>query len=295
MSTNSIFIAITVALLILPATAELINRKERIKWYKRLTGWGILFYITVFLGAFLQIKQDKQNTKNEIHLLSQIDSLTTIALNNSDTINNLKIIVTSSSDTISILKGILGSIESKSNSIESQLYLTDKKVSDLGKTNDSLNQKIIESDRPQLVLYSAIITSDEFIKKKHINFSFMNNGKRTMTNVFGKVFAMYKDTVHDLGALGISRAETFQTNAGFTYRLRMTLDPDTESLVTAIYYYFKLTYSDLILKTSYDFEIARRLDPFKKGEYRPSLTLCPDWEITKMKRTIERGYPSINK
>ncbi|HEY5124503.1 MAG TPA: hypothetical protein VIK14_12285, partial [Ignavibacteria bacterium] len=190
--------------------------------------------------------------------------------------------------TINNLKIITSSIDNKSSSIERQLYITDKKVSVFGEKNVSLNQKIFESERPIINLYSAKITSDEINKDKHIDFSFFNLGKRAATNVFGKMYGMMDTTIKYLGTLNISRSDNFPSNKGFTFHEPLNFNPDSTSLKTPIYYYFKLTYSDLISGISYNYDIASKLNPFKRGNYLPELTMCPNWEIAKMKRTIER-------
>ena len=181
---NIILILIAIPIVILPFY-DLYNKDEKI-WYKKLTGKGIIFYVLIIAIAGLQVVKEVQNSKNEKDSIyssntmkADIDSLKKVAFFSSDTIGDLR-------DSIGRLTRIIGSVGDKSISIESKVDA----LSERGKASEKLDLKKIESDRPILNLYSTKLTSDEMIKDKHIDFLFINNGKRPITNVFGKIYGM---------------------------------------------------------------------------------------------------------
>jgi hypothetical protein len=298
---NIFLIAIAIAITILSTTK--LKKNEDTKWHKKLTRNGIIFYIAILSAIVFQVIKEFQNSKREDisinkinNLTDNLDSVKRIAFYSSDTIGNLKDSISKLIRVIDLIGDKSSSIESKSGSIERQLYLTDKKVSLLGKTNDSLNKKIFESDRPILSLVSAEITNNKSRGNNHfIDFKFISEGKRPVTNLYGKAYSMYRDTVSIIGTLPVSRSDVFTNQKVLIYSLPMDFDPDSTSIENPIFYYFKLSYSDLILNTSYSLDIAMKMNPFEKGKYLTFLVNCPNWEIAKMKRTIERGYVSGNK
>lgn len=278
---NIILILIAIPILVLPFY-DLYKKDEKI-WYKKLTGKGIIFYALIIAVAALQVIKEFQNLKNERESVSRsdtlktdIDSLKKVTFFSSDTIGDLR-------DSISRLTKIIGSVGDKSTSIESKVDA----LSELDKAGYILDVKKIESDRPIFSLYSARITTDEMIKEKHIDFLFFNTGKRALTNVYGKIYGMTDTIVINLGTLSASRSDIFAPNHGFTLHQRLSFNPDSIPLDKPIYYYFTITYNDLIYDTPYKYEIASKLNPFQKGNYPPELTMCPNWEITKIKSTIE--------
>ena len=278
---NVLLIIIAIPIVILPFY-NLMNKNETV-WYKKLTKEGIIFYILIGFVAVLQVVKEVQSSKNEIdevtirnEMKGDIDSLKNIAFFSSDTIGDLR-------DSIARITQIIGSVGDRSTSIENKVdALTER-----GKASENLDLKLIESDRPILTLYSAMITSDEMVTDKHIDFTFSNVGKRPITNVIGRIYGM-KDTVTvNLGTIPVSRSDNFASAKGFTIHQRLLLNPDSTPLDKPIYYYFSITYNDFVFDTSYKYEIASKLPPFKKGEYLPKLSMCPEWEVNRIKKWIK--------
>jgi hypothetical protein len=286
---NIILILIAIPIVVLPFYD--LYKKDQKRWYKKLTEKGIIFYVLIIAIAALQVVKEFQNSKNERESVSRsdtmkadIDSLKKVTFFSSDTIGDLR-------DSISRLTRIIGSVGDKSTSIESKVDA----LSERGKVGYRLDLKKIESDRPIFNLNSAKITTDEMIRDKHIDFLFFNTGRRALTNVYGKIYGMMDTIVINLGTLSASRSDIFAPNQGFTLHQKLSFNPDSISLSKPIYYYFTITYNDIIYDTPYKYEIASKLNPFKKGYYLPELTMCPNWEITKMKSTIEKATTVTNK
>jgi len=272
MRINVALLFITILLLVLP-TFDLRN-KDELKWYKKLTGWGIMFYIAVILLAIFQIVKECQTTKAETVLTNERNILKI-------DVDSLAKVIESNTDTISKLRGILSSIDSK-------LFITNKTLSALDKTNDSMNLKILEYDRPIIHLTSAKMVKDKYSKHKYlIIFSFLNGNKSSATNVFGKCYTMYRDTLWDNGTLSVNKTDVFTYDKGFSIGRPMNLNPDSTSLQYPIYYYFSLSYSDIFLRSSYHYEVAMAMNPFNKGDYVTDLGTCRDWERLKIKGRVD--------
>jgi len=255
-------------ILILPLTTKIINNKK-------LTIGGIFFVIFLALFTLCQFLNEQENSRNEIllennkvELSKRVDSLYIKTLNLSDSLINLKNILLA---------------------IDSQFYYTSNKLFDLRQINDSLNLQLFESDRPIFHLVSTEIHRSKIYNNKYtIDFHFGNEGIRAVTNVFGKMYILFNDTLYYNGTLPISKSDIFPSNKGFTYHSPMKNDPDSTSLEKPIYYYFKLTYSDIILKKSYPYEVVMKLNPFTKGNCLEKLVLCKNWEEKKIKMIIEK-------
>lgn len=288
MVTNYLFILLAVAILVLPATVDLIERDRRKKWYKRITPWGITFYIAVFMGTVLQFTQERQRVNNEIILTRQIDSLTVISKNSSDTIRGLK-------SAISGLQLVLHSIDNKSSLIEEQMSITFEKLADLGKTSDSLNKVLLEADRPVVILSTARIASDNSNKQKHVDFIFVNRGKRAATNFSGKVYGIKNNSVFKHAGLPFTTTEILAPGQSYSSHMNLmfNINPDSTSIDDPIYYFHEMAYSDLITGTKYNAEFLVKLEPFKKGEYKTSLIFCSPWELVNVKNTVEQLYYNL--
>jgi len=66
----------------------------------------------------------------------------------------------------------------------------------------------------------------------------------------------------------------------------MKFNPDLTSLEEPYYYYFDLTYSDLILKTTFHYNVAMQIMPFKKGKLIKELGLCKELEKVKIREML---------
>jgi hypothetical protein len=203
-----------------------------------------------------KLEKDKKDSKNEV------DSLIKKTIN--------------LSDSIQILKGILISIDNK-------FYETNQKVAFLGKINNSLNKKLIESDRPLLdISMTKINKSSVKGSLSSLDIDFNNFGKRSVADVFGKEYISFRDTIWDTGTISVSRSDIFPNNRGFSLHEKMLFEPILSTYKTPIYYYFKLTYSDIILDTLYKFERIMKVIPDLPNE----LVLCREWEIEKIRNAI---------
>lgn len=148
---------------------------------------------------------------------------------------------------------------------------------------------LIESERPIFNLTSTKIFKSKIYNGEYtIDFNFGNEGKRAVTNVSGRVYTVYKDFVKFNGSLPINRSEVYPSNKGFTFHDKMPINPDTSSLSVPIYYYFTLTYTDLIRETSYPYETVKKLAPFKQGNCLDELALCKEWEVNKIKDIVDQ-------
>jgi hypothetical protein len=266
-----------------------LTRENEKNWFKKLTKWGKIFYAIAIIATMLQIIKEKLNSDNERLLAGERNELKNEVKSLRDTITILKRIATSSSDTIRILYGGLNSLTNQSSSIERQVYITNEKVSVLGKTTDSMKQIMVESDRPIINLISAKINRSGFAKNEHIAFTFVNIGKRPATNLSGKVYGMTKDIVFKNAILPFSKSQIMTSNQALTSRMNLmfNLNPDSTSFDAPIYYYHKITYSDLITGITYNVEFGSKINPFTKGKYEPNLFLCSSSEIERMKKAIE--------
>jgi len=162
--------------------------------------------------------------------------------------------------------------------------VTNKTVKTLGRINENLQAKIIKSDRPQLVLANTKIMGRNLQEKiSSIDFTFINQGKRSATNVFGKMYVSYSDTTWDTGTLSVSRSDIFPNNRGFVLHQPMKFEPDVATYEKPICYYFRLTYSDILLDTLYNFEIAMKVSPALTTE----LIMCKEWEVDRIRKVLK--------
>ena len=263
-----LLIIIGLPILILPLSTDLISNKK-------ITKSGLIFLFFVILFTSLQIINEKRNSTTEEILENKKIDLT-------KNVDSLKMRTQNLSDSLIIFKKILISIDSQFSNTNSTLF-------NLRKVNDSLNIKLIESDRPIFHLVKTSIIKSKFFNNQHsIDIIFANEGTRAVTNVYGKQFTLHGDTIFDNGNLQISRTETYPKNQGFTIHTTMRINPDSTSLKEPIYYYFSLNYSDLILKTTYPYVVVMKLIPFSKGNCLDELVFCKDWEVNNVKKIIEK-------
>ncbi|MCG6191354.1 hypothetical protein [Maribellus maritimus] len=263
-----LLIIIGLPILILPLATDLMKNKK-------ITKSGIAFLFFVILFTALQIVNERQNSKAEAKLESEKQDL-------SNNVDSLKIRTQNLSDSLSNFKKVLLSIDSK-------FYNTNNKLSDLSKINDSLNIKLIQSDRPIFHLTSTKIYKSKIYNNQHtIDFDFGNEGVRAATNIYGRMFTFFADTLFDNGDLGITKSDTYPNKKGFTIHAPMKVNPDSSSLAEPIYYYFSVHYSDLILKTSYSYVVVMKLPPFKKGNCMNELAICKNWEENMMIKRVEK-------
>jgi len=247
-----LLIILGIPILILPLTTKIIENKK-------LSKSGMIFLVLIISFAFFQFLNEKNNLKN-IHQLS---------------INNNK------------LKNKIDSLTKILLSIDSQFSNTRKELNSLGQINDSLGNKLFESGRPILNIVSTKIIQNKKLKNNYeINIIFNNNGKRPATNIFGKMYSIHGDTVTAKGTVSLSRSDIYSKNQGFTIHEPMKINPDSTSLKMPIYYYINLKYSDLISKSLYNYEIAMKLKPFKKGNFLNELVFCREWETSNLKERI---------
>lgn len=137
-----------------------------------------------------------------------------------------------------------------------------------------------------LPLTTKIVKNKKFKNNYEINIIFKNNGRRPATNIFGKMYSIHGDTVSVKGTISLSRSDIYSNNQGFTIHEPMKFNPDSVSLKIPIHYYINLKYSDLISESSYYYEIAMKLKPFKKGNFLNELVLCREWETSNLKERI---------
>jgi len=150
---------------------------------------------------------------------------------------------------------------------------------------------LIESERPIFNLTSTKIFKSKIYNGEYtIDFNFGNEGKRAVTNVSGRMYTVYNDSVISNESLPINGSDIYPSNKGFTFHNKMPINPDSSALKKPIYYYFTFTYEDLIRKTSYAYEAAMKIAPFKQGYCLDQLALCKEWEVNKIKRMIDQYH-----
>ena len=255
-----------IPILVLPLIGDIL--KER-----KITKIGYYFILFVILFTVFQIVNENLNSKSEkllkkekFELRVKVDSLNLTATHLRDSISNLKNILTS---------------------IDNQLYVTNNELIGLGQLNDSLNKKIYESDRPLFHLTSTELKkSNKFNTNYVIEIHFGNEGIRAATNVYGDMYTIHGDTIWNNGTLAVSKSDVYPNNRGFTIHAPMKFNPDTQSLKEAIYYYFRINYSDIATNQLYPYEVVMKLNPFEKGNYLKELVLCRNWEESKIKKMI---------
>jgi hypothetical protein len=237
---------------------------------KKVTKWGKLFYVIISLFALLQIINEINNSNDIVHSANATNDL-------KRKVDSLNIIGMKSSDTINKLKGIL-------HSIDRQVGYTNVK---LAKIDGNDNEKI-KSDRPVIQLISGQIIKNNSSKNDHsINFVFNNTGKRSATSIVGDVYVMCRDTLYYMGSFPMSKSDIISYNSSITFHTTLNFSIDSISFIDPIYFYFKGTYSDLILRTPYNFESSMKIAPFIKGDISPELAYCPNWIVSKIRKDID--------
>lgn len=260
---QSLIILLGIPILIIPLFFPIVKEK-------RLTTSGIIFIIICVGFAFLQFFNERTNSRKEAQLMNDKIEL-------KYSLDSLVTQTKGLTDTLSIFRSALFSIDK-------QFGETSKKVSSLGRMNDSLNTKIIESDRPQFVITSSKINkSSSPDEPSFIDFIFINQGKRSAINVFGKMYISFRDTTWDTGTISISRSDIFTNNHGFELHYPMKFEPTLATFENPIYYYFKITYSDIVLDTIYPFDLALKVSPALQTE----LTMCKEWEVENIRKTLK--------
>jgi len=135
-----LIIIIGVAIILIPLLGQ-------IKTKRKLTKTGISFIILCIIFAILQVFYAYRSEKNESKLLNDKTEL-------KFTVDSLKTRIVDMSDSISRLKLVLISIDH-------HFGETSKAFNKLSKINDSLNVKLIETDRPIIVLESSQIRNSD--------------------------------------------------------------------------------------------------------------------------------------
>lgn len=249
---------------------------SNIKKNNKLTKYGYIFLICVLVCFILQIINESENSKNENRLLSEKAEM-------KNKVDSLKILSKSLTDSIQNLKYVLISIDN-------QFSKTNQKIFQLGKANDSLSNLFFIANRPIFYLSSSKVVKNNLFENQYvIEFNFLNEGKRSATNVFGKTYTIIGydiPEIHDDGSLFCSLTDVYPQENGFTAHKPLGFNPDSTDYNKPIYYYFDIKYSDIILKTQYTYEVAVRLGPIEKGKYMNDLNLCRDWEFTHFKSMI---------
>src|ERR1035437_7791842 len=207
---------------------------------KKVTKWGKLFYVIISLFALLQIINEINNSNDIVHSANATNDL-------KRKVDSLNIIGMKSSDTINKLKGIL-------HSIDRQVGYTNVK---LAKIDGNDNEKI-KSDRPVIQLISGQIINN-------------NTGKRSATSIVGDVYVMCRDTLYYMGSFPMSKSDIISYNSSITFHTTLNFSIDSISFIDPIYFYSKRTYSDLLLRTPYNFESSMKIAPFIKGDISPEL------------------------
>lgn len=257
-----------IPILILPITSKIKDKK--------LTIYGLSFLICVLAFTTFQIINESQNSKQEVRLVNEKKEIM-------NKVDSLRILSKNLTDSIDKLKHILLSIDN-------QFYRTNKKIFQLGKVNDSLNQLVFLTDRPVFHNTSSMIVKSTTSEYQYmIDIDFINEGKRSATNVYGKRYTIIgydNPEIYDNGTIQISRTDVFPDQHGFTVHVPMKFNPDSTNFDKPVYYYFDMKYSDIILKTQYQYEIAVRMDPIKKSKYINELSMCRDWEQAHLKKLI---------
>jgi len=249
-----------IPILILPFFGVIVKKRK-------LTGIGIVFIISVILFSIFQYLYERNNSKIEKIFKYKIDSIN-IA------VNNLR-------DSLTYFKEIILSVDN-------QLYITRNELTNIVQKNDSLNKENFESSRPILNLTSTEIKRSTIFKGNYgIEFQFANLGVRAVTNVHGKMYTIHGDTITENGSIPISKSDIYANKKGFTIHSQLKFNPESKSLLEPIYYYFKLTYSDIISKQVYPYEIVMKFNPFDNGKFMNELILCRNWEKTKIKSMVK--------
>jgi len=260
-----------IPILILPITSKIRDKKKTTKL-------GIVFMICVLIFTIVQIVNETQNYRNENRLEvkkreseNKADSLKLLSKNLADSLENLKKVLLS---------------------IDNQFYKTNEKLFQFGKVNDSLNQLIFLTDRPIFhVTTSKIVKYNTAGYQYMVDTYFANEGKRSATNVFGKSYTIIgydEPEIHVMGTFQVSRTDVFPELSGFIKHEPLMFNPDSTNFDKTVYFYYVMSYSDVILKTTYEYEIAFRMDPIKKGKFINELSSCRDWEQSHLKELISK-------
>ena len=65
-----------------------------------------------------------------------------------------------------------------------------------------------------------------------LDVDFNNFGKRSVADVFGKLYISFRDTILDTGTIPVSRSDIFPNNMGFSYHEQMLFEPTLSTYKT---------------------------------------------------------------
>ncbi len=259
---QTILIFLGIPILLLPLFCTLSKKKK-------LTIWGGIFILICIAFAILEYLNVRKASNAEERLNDEKQTLNHRVDSLLDQTRNL-------SDTVYLFKSILSSLDYQST-------ITNEKLTSIRKANDSLNNKLIVSDRPVFTLSESKIIKSNFPDSLHsLEFTFTNSGIRSATNVFGKMYISFRDTTWDTGTISVSRSDVFPSKQGFVLHMPMKYRLQDATYQFPIFYYFKFTYSDIILDTIYTFESALKISPSILTE----LTMCKEWEVEKIRKAV---------
>lgn len=267
---KALLIITGIPILILPIISKIKNDKN-------LTAYGYLFLILVLIFTALQFENESINAKNEKKLSAEKDEMK----NKVDSLNMLSKNLT---DSIHSLKYVLLSLDDK-------YYQNNKKVLQLSKSNDSLTNLVFISERPVFSLSSSKIVKYDLECKYWIDFTFLNEGKRSATNVYGKLYIFqgyFNPKIRYDGTLTCSLRDIYSNNRGFTMHKELLSNPDSVNYELPIYFYFQVNYSEITIDKKYHYDVVVRLGPFKKGKYLNDLFLCKEWELSHFRDLISQ-------
>jgi hypothetical protein len=271
---NILLIVIAIFIVIIPIKWDLATKKNKV-----LTKYGVIFICLILLTTILQVKKELINKEEDSHK----DKINKSLIDRSDSLN---VIIKSLNDTVLTLRKMLLTIDVTTK-------ITSDRLKSFHVLNESLNTKVLESDRPQITFYSANFIEEKINDKNVIAIEFANIGKRSATNIYGNEY-LINSRDYRLNDLVLLRKETFMisrkdiigSNMVIKIREPFIINPYEEDMNFNLFYYFGLKYSDILSNKEYSFEIALRVPSFKKGKFYKEFGFIKDWEQMKIKTFV---------